>query len=72
MNHIADTEHRNTGRRGNPEKKLKKNRERTDVHGCTGIEGTGVCCNALQRSFEPLQTALTGQYRARTGVGGTL
>ena len=42
INCVVDTKYRNTARRENPEKKLKKNRERTDVYGCTGIEGTGV------------------------------
>ena len=32
----------NTVRRENSEKKNKKNRERTDVYSCTGIEGAGV------------------------------
>lgn len=32
----------NTARRENSEKKIKKNRERADVYGCTGIEGMGV------------------------------
>lgn len=32
----------NTARRENSEKKNKKNRERADVYGCTGIEGAGV------------------------------
>lgn len=31
----------NTARRENS-KKIKKNRERTDVYSCTGIEGAGV------------------------------
>lgn len=54
------------------QKKNKKNRERTDVYSCTGIEGTGVSCNALQRSFDSLYTALIRQYRAKIGVGDTL
>jgi hypothetical protein len=37
--------------------KNKKNRERTDVYGCTGIGG-GYTRNALQRSFDSLLTAL--------------
>lgn len=40
------------------QKKILKNRERADVYSCTGIEGTGVSCNALQRSFDSLYTAL--------------
>lgn len=40
------------------QKKNKKNRERTDVYGCIGIGGVGYTCNILQRSFDPLYTAL--------------
>lgn len=41
------------------QKKIKKNRERADVYGCTGIEGRGgYTCNALRRSFDSLYTAL--------------
>lgn len=40
------------------QKKNKKNRERVDVYGCIGIGGVGYTCNALQRSFDSLYTAL--------------
>ena len=53
-------------------KKIKKNRERADVYGCTGIEGAGYTCNALQRSFDSLQTALVraiqGKDQARRHI----
>lgn len=57
MNYVVDTKYCNTVRRENSEK-IKKNRERADVYGCTGIEGAGYTCNALQRSFDSLYTAL--------------
>ena len=41
------------------EKKIKKNREGTDVHGCTGTGGGGDACNVFKRSFASLYMALT-------------
>lgn len=41
------------------EKKSKKNREGTDVHGCTGTGGGGDACNVFKRSFASLYMALT-------------